>query len=199
MKNSTLQKIRQATACSALLFAVGLGAPAYAQEQFLGEIRMFTGNFAPRGWALAQGQIMFIAQNPALFSILGTTYGGNGQTTFALPNLQGRVPIGVGGSLNANLGSTGGQTYVTLNSTQLPAHNHSLNVSSNAATTSQSGTDKVLAVAQNAGIYSTEGASTTLNPTSIGIAGNSAPVSTMPPYLTINYIIALEGIYPTRE
>lgn len=198
MKNTALQKIRQVAVCGALLFTMGI--PVHAQDQqYLGEIRMFAGNFAPRGWALAQGQIMSIAQNTALFSLLGTTYGGNGQTTFALPNLQGRMPIGVGGSLNAILGSTGGQTSVTLNSTQLPAHNHTLNVSSNAATTSQTGSDKVLAAAQNAGIYSTESAGTTLSPTSISVSGNSAPVPIMPPYLTINYIIAIEGIYPTRE
>lgn len=197
MKNTTLQKIRQATTWGALLLTMGMSLPTHAQDPFIGEIRMFAGNFAPRGWAFAQGQLMSIAQNTALFSILGTTYGGNGQTTFALPDLRGRMVMGTENSLN--LGDKGGQASVTLTSSQLPAHSHTLNVSNGAATTSETGSDKVLATAQNAGIYTTSTANTTLSTTSIGSTGSNASIPTMPPYLVINYIIALEGIFPSRN
>lgn len=197
MKNTTLQKIRQATTWGALLLTMGMSLPTHAQDPFIGEIRMFAGDFAPRGWALAQGQLMSIAQNTALFSILGTTYGGNGQTTFALPDLRGRMVMGTENSLN--LGDKGGQASVTLNSSQLPAHSHTLNVSNGAATTSETGSDKVLATAQNAGIYTTGTANATLSTTSIGSTGSNASIPTMPPYLVINYIIALEGIFPSRN
>lgn len=199
MKNTTLQKIRQATTWGALLLTMGMSLPTHAQDPFIGEIRMFAGDFAPRGWALAQGQLMSIAQNTALFSILGTTYGGNGQTTFALPDLRGKIAVGTGGTFNPSIGGQGGQTSVTLTSSQLPAHSHTLNVSNGAATTSETGSDKVLATAQNAGIYTTGTANATLSTTSIGSTGSNASIPTMPPYLVINYIIALEGIFPSRN
>src|SRR4051794_10683767 len=109
-------------------------------EPFIGEVIMFAGNFAPRGWALCQGQLLSIAQNTALFSILGTTYGGNGQTTFALPDLRGRVPLGQGqgpGLSSYVLGEVAGNENVTLISTQMPQHNHLLNCNSDSANTDQ--------------------------------------------------------------
>lgn len=178
-------------------------------EPYIGEIIMFAGNFAPRGWALCNGQLLSIAQNTALFSILGTTYGGNGQTTFALPNLMGRVPLHPGqgpGLTNRILGESSGEENVTLLNNQMPAHNHSLNVATGSGT---SGTPagNVLAVGvgtnnhgeavpvQGYAAAPDAGAS----PSAIGVAGGSQPHNNMPPYLGINFIIALEGIFPPRD
>ncbi|AKF79208.1 Microcystin-dependent protein [Myxococcus fulvus] len=172
-------------------------------EPYIGEIRMFAGNFAPRGWAFCQGQILSIAQNTALFSILGTTYGGNGQTTFALPDLRGRYPMqpGQGPGLSPRtLGEQGGSETVTLISTQMPAHTHSLNVSSQQGDT-ETPVGTVLA-ADNAGAifnYRAAPIDGTMNPAAIGVAGGSQPHNNMSPFLCINFIIALEGIFPSRN
>jgi microcystin-dependent protein len=176
---------------------------------FIAEIVMFAGNFAPRGWAFCQGQIMSISQNTALFSLLGTTYGGNGQTTFALPDLRGRVPVGTGqgpGLPAVNLGQMSGEPTHTLIITEMPAHNHTVatqaNVSSAAGnSTNPSGNfpavsttrDNVYANASNA----TMNASAVQ--TTIGVAGGSQPHNNMQPYLGMNYIIAVEGIFPSRN
>jgi microcystin-dependent protein len=175
-------------------------------EPFIGQVMMFAGNFAPRGWAFCQGQLLSIAQNTALFSILGTTYGGNGQTTFALPDLRGRYPMqpGQGPGLSPRtLGEQGGSETVTLISTQMPAHTHSHTAFAEAGdsispqgnfnaglTLSGSGTQESL--------YASS-ANTTMNPASIGVAGGSQPHNNMPPFLCINFIIALEGIFPSRN
>ncbi len=188
------------------LAAIALVAPlapasVQAQECFIGEVRMFAGNFAPRGWALAQGQIMAIAQNTALFSILGTTYGGNGQTTFALPDLRGRFPMGTGqgpGLSPRDLGEVGGTENTTLSSTQMPAHSHSLQVTTTGATSSTPSNSKVLAGIQGAGAYSTAVPNTSLSPVTVGPAGGSQPFSLVNPFLGINFIICMEGIYPSR-
>ncbi|WP_027003665.1 phage tail protein [Hugenholtzia roseola] len=180
-------------------------------EAFIGSIVLFAGNFAPRGWALCEGQILPIAQNTALFSILGTTYGGNGQTTFALPDLRGRVPLSQGqgpGLPNIQLGEMGGQATVTLITPQIPAHTHTLQAANGAATTS---TPQNGLLATWNGTEDSEGTNvtghsfvtgatptTTLAPTSIGSAGGSQPHNNMQPYLGLNYIICLEGIYPSR-
>ncbi|MCP3136615.1 phage tail protein [Pyxidicoccus xibeiensis] len=172
-------------------------------EPFIGQIMMFAGNFPPRGWQFCQGQILSIAQNTALFSILGTTYGGNGQTTFALPDLRGRYPMqpGQGPGLSPRtLGEQGGSETVTLISTQMPAHNHTLNVSSqNGDTETPVGT--VLAADSSATItnYRAAPIDGTMNPASIGVAGGSQPHNNMSPYTCINFIIAMEGIYPSRN
>jgi microcystin-dependent protein len=172
-------------------------------DPFIGQILLFAGNFAPRGWALCQGQLLPIAQNSALFSILGTTYGGDGRTTFALPDLRGRVPVSSGqgpGLSPYTLGENGGTEQVTLLSTQMPAHTHVL-VANNTAGTRAEPEGNVLA-AESAGatqIYSDASATVTMNPVSISATGGSQPHSNLQPFLCLNYIIALEGIYPSRN
>ncbi len=204
-------------AIAALLFGMGLSPrPANAgMDPFIGEITMFAGNFAPRGWAFCNGQLLPIASNAALFSILGTTYGGDGRTTFALPDLRGRAPIHAGtgpGLPNYRLGQRGGSETNTLSVANLPAHNHSASLSS-------------ASVAMPA--YSLEGESTSpdgnypaksgqgdpdYNSTSdvsmasasvsgsvtVGNTGFGQAINNMPPFCTIHYIIALQGIYPSR-
>jgi microcystin-dependent protein len=180
-------------------------------DGYIAEIKMFAGNFAPRNWALCQGQIMSIAQNTALFSLLGTTYGGNGQTTFALPDFRGRVAVGTGqgpGLANKDLGEVSGVENVTLVVTQIPAHSHAatINVNSNAGTLSNP-TGNYLAGGQDATanpIPTYAAASTpaaTLNASTVtgGNTGGSQPHSNMQPYLGMNYIICLFGIFPSRN
>ncbi|WNG57681.1 phage tail protein [Archangium gephyra] len=175
-------------------------------EPFVGEIRMFAGNFAPRGWAFCQGQILPIAQNQALFSILGTTYGGNGQTTFALPDLRGRYPMqpGQGPGLSPRtLGEQGGSETVTLIANQMPAHTHALTAHGAAgdSISPQGGFNAGLTLSgtgQPESLYASS-ADTTMNPAAIGIAGGSQPHNNMSPFLCLNFIIALEGIYPSRN
>ena len=165
---------------------------------FLGEIMLVPYNFAPRGWAFCQGQILSIAQNTALFSLLGTTYGGNGQTTFALPDLRGRCALSAGqgpGLSNYDLGEVTGTESVTLTSPQMPAHNHALNAVDDDPNSSLV-TNHLLANTQN---YATGGANAVMNATSIGQAGGSQPHTNLQPLLVLNYCIALQGIYPSRN
>ncbi|MBO9676849.1 MAG: phage tail protein [Acidovorax sp.] len=180
-------------------------------EPFIGEIVLFAGNFPPRGWAFCQGQILSIAQNTALFSILGTTYGGNGQTTFALPDLRGRVPIGTGqgpGLPAVNQGEMAGTPTHTLIVTEMPAHNHpgaavSIPASTSAGTQVAPGGGAVPAASnQRNAQYTASGPNDTAlsgssSPT--GVTGNNQPFSIMQPYLGLNYIIAVQGIYPSRN
>lgn len=177
-------------------------------EPFIGEIIMFAGNFNPRGWALCQGQLLAISQNTALFSILGTTYGGNGQTTFALPDLRGRVPVGQGqgpGLSSYTLGQQSGSETVTLTSQQMPSHNHLINASegNGAQQTPGSGfpASGVVPTSGNAAVsnYRNSSDGTTLAPTAVGLAGGNQPHTNIQPYLCINFIIALEGIFPSRN
>lgn len=210
-------------------------------EPFIGQIVMFAGNFAPRGWAFCQGQIMSIAQNTALFSILGTTYGGNGQTTFALPDLRGRVPAGTGqgpGLPDVTMGEMAGSPSVTLTINNLPAHNHlatfmgtgagealsaSVNIPvANTGATDASPVANVLAQSQQPGRtpipVNSYAAASSANGTlagataaisgspwftggnvAVGVTGSNIPVDNMPPYLGINYIIAVQGIFPSRN
>lgn len=172
-------------------------------EPFLGEIRMTGWNFASRGWALCNGQLMSIAQNTALFSLLGTTYGGDGITTFALPNLQGRVPIHQGqgpGLTNRTMGEMGGTETVTLIQTQMPAHTHAVNASQNANNTSPSaafpGNDSR---GTPANIYNSAPDGTVMNPAMISPSGGNQPHENMQPYLCVSFMIALEGIFPSRN
>ncbi len=173
-------------------------------EPFIGEIIMFGGTFAPRGWAFCNGQLMSIAQNSALFSILGTTYGGDGQTTFALPDLRGRVPVHAGDSQGPGLspvvlGEQAGSPTVTLTASQMPMHNHPVTANQNATTTDPSGAFPANdARGTPVSIYAATSDGTHMNPQMIGLAGNSQPVSIEQPYLGVNFIIALEGIYPSR-
>jgi microcystin-dependent protein len=180
-------------------------------EPFLGQISIFAGNFAPRGWALCNGQILAIATNTALFSLLGTTYGGNGQTTFALPDLRGRAALhqGQGPGLSSyDLGEVGGVESVTLIQTQIPAHNHTATVTINAAASPLSASDdpsnQVPAGGSGQSVYaSTPDGTTKMNAgmatAVIGIAGGSQPHENRQPYLCVNYIIALQGIFPSRN
>jgi microcystin-dependent protein len=169
---------------------------------FLGEIKVFACNFAPKGWALCNGQIVSIQQNQALFALLGTTYGGNGTTTFALPNLQGRVPLhfGSGAGLSVyNLGQTGGTESVTLAVNQIPSHNHS--VACNTSTASQpnpAGNFPGTPFSNTAGIYETS-ANGTMAANAIANNGGSQPHENRQPGLVLNYCIALQGIFPSRS
>jgi microcystin-dependent protein len=164
---------------------------------FLGEIRLFPYNFAPRGWAFCNGQILSIAQNTALFALLGTTYGGNGQTTFALPDLRGRVANSSGqgpGLSSYSLGQVGGTETVTLTQQEIPSHNHQVNSTNADATSSRPGGNVPSAGGGYAGA-----ASNTMAPNMIGNTGGNQPHTNVQPYLTLNYCIALEGIFPSRN
>jgi microcystin-dependent protein len=177
---------------------------------YMAQILLFGGNFAQRTFAFCQGQILSIAQNTALFSLLGTTYGGNGQTTFALPDLRGRVPVGTGqgpGLPYVNLGEVSGTPTTTLIITNMPAHNHTLLASSAVGTAGTpsgnflSGSPKT-GSGPNATTLNTYNAGpidSVLNPQSIGISGGSQPFNNMQPYLGLNYIICMEGIFPSRN
>ena len=163
-------------------------------EPFLSEIKLVSFNFAPKGWALCNGQVLPINQNQALFSLLGTTYGGNGQTTFALPNLRGRVPIHMGNG--HTLGEAAGSTAVTVNIQQLPTHLHQARASTSAGDVPFA-LNNVLAKAGN--LYGPANALTTIQPSTITNIGGSQPHNNMMPYLVLNFIIALQGIFPSRN
>jgi len=160
----------------------------------MSEIKLVSFNFPPKGWALCNGQFLPINQNQALFALLGTTYGGNGQTTFALPNLQGRVPIHEGSG--HALGEAAGSTAVTVNIQQLPTHLHTL--VANDTNANQPVPSGALAASCNNG-YTPPAALTTLNPTSVTSVGGSQPHNNMMPYLVLNFIIALQGIFPSQN
>lgn len=164
-------------------------------EPFLAEIRPVSFNFAPRNWALCNGQLLAINQNQALFSLLGTAYGGNGQTTFALPNLQSRVPIHTD-SINPP-GTVQGTENHTLLISQLPRHTHALSASTGSGA-SVTPTASLLAAAQGP-LYAPGPPDVVLTASSVTATGGSQPHSNLPPYLVINYIIALTGIYPSRN
>jgi microcystin-dependent protein len=164
-------------------------------EPFLSEIKLVSFNFPPKGWALCNGQFLPINQNQALFALLGTTYGGNGQTTFALPNLRGRVPIHMGNG--HTLGEAAGSTSVTVNVQQLPTHMHAVQVNSVAADSSANPINNFLGNANN--MYAGVQNLTTMNAGTITSVGGSQPHNNMMPYLTLNFIIALQGIFPSRN
>jgi len=178
---------------------------------FVSEITMFGFNFAPTGWALCQGQLLPISQNTAPFSLLGTMYGGDGKSTFALPNLQDQTTVAFGqgpGLSNYAQGEEVGTPTVTLLTTELPVHNHSFAASTNAGTTATSAGNQ-LGVGStgdkqnswNANIYSPNPtkATTGLSPLAIGPAGSSLPHNNMQPYLTLNFCIAMQGVFPPRS
>ncbi|TPW18541.1 MAG: Tail collar domain-containing protein [Halothiobacillaceae bacterium] len=168
-------------------------------DVFLGQLLLVPYNFAPQGWAFCNGQLLPIAQNTALFSLLGTTYGGNGQTTFALPDLRGRVPLSSGqgpGLSNYALGEVGGAENITLLAAQMPQHGHSVQANSGDPTDTTP-TNNVPA-GGSTGSYNAA-ANSVMAAGMIGAAGGSQPHENRPPYLTLNWIIALEGIYPSRS
>jgi len=180
----------------------------------LATITLFGGNFAPTGYAMCQGQTIAISQNTALFSLLGTTYGGNGTSTFQLPDLQGRVPIGAGngaGLTPVSLGQVGGSESITLSVNNLPAHSHNLNVNTGLGNTAAPGTTTYLASSPQTGsgpnsssldLYTTNAPNTNLSQAGIGTIGNTgaaSPFDNHQPYLAITYIIALQGVFPSRN
>jgi microcystin-dependent protein len=168
-------------------------------DPYLGEIRMFGGNFAPAGWAFCDGRTLPIAENDALFNLIGTTYGGDGQQTFNLPNLQGRVPIHQG--VGYQIGHSAGETAVMLTIQQTPAHGHPLQGSTaTAAGTNPQGA--VLAHLPDAGVQTAYGSTApfgAIDPSSVSPIGGSQPHSNMQPSLAVSFIIALEGVYPTQN
>jgi len=169
---------------------------------FVAEIRMFAGNFAPTGWALCNGQILPISQNTALFSLLGTTYGGNGQSTFALPNLQGCAPIhaGQGNGLSLyDLGQMSGSETVTLLQTEIPAHNHPVGIRPTGNAPPIGTAAGNVGARSNSRPYNSDAPNATMDPlTGLVIAGSSFPHNNMMPYLTVTFIIALQGVFPPR-
>jgi microcystin-dependent protein len=176
---------------------------------FIGEIKMFAGNFAPRSYVYCNGSLLSIDQNTALFALIGTTYGGNGQTTFAVPDLRGRVPIhqGTGSGLSTRtLGEASGAETVTLTAAQIPVHNHALAATTNQGTAPSPSAQVVLARPVDSlsrpVLYTVPGAQTinqqAMASTAINAAGGSQPHSNMMPTQAINFIIAVEGIFPSR-
>jgi microcystin-dependent protein len=164
-------------------------------EPFLSEIRIMSFGFAPRGWALCNGQLLPINQNQALFSLLGTTFGGNGQTNFGLPNLQGRTPIHTGNGFT--LGQGGGEQAHTLSAQEMPQHTHAVNVSSVATGGNNNPGGRFLGGANNA--YHALPPTTTMSPSTVSNVGGSQAHLNMQPFLTLNFSIALQGIFPSQN
>ena len=193
-----------------LVTILGMAKPSYAAEEcFLGEIMAFGGNFAPRGWAKLDGQLLAISSNSALFSILGTTYGGDGRTTFALPDLRGRVAIGPRqgqGLTNRTLGQKAGEETVTLTQFTMPSHTHALYASTNMPAGIMQGTNptnRVFGQPPSAEIYSTvdsgSPAEVAMSPAAIGNAGQGQGHNNQQPSRVLNYIICLQGLFPSRN
>lgn len=168
---------------------------------YVGEIRMFGGNFAPAGWMLCQGQLVPISENETLFNLIGTTYGGDGQTTFALPDLRGRIPIhmGTGGSgTSYSMGAQAGVESVTLTAAQMPAHAHPL-LASNAVADQRNPAGAQFARPEEP-LYATPGAlPSNLDAGIVGVSGTNQPHDNRQPYLCVNFIISLFGIFPTQS
>ncbi|SIP99938.1 Microcystin-dependent protein [Chryseobacterium sp. RU37D] len=182
------------------IFALSL--KAQASEPFLGQIAFVPYNFVPKNWAACNGQLLSIAQNQALFSLLGTTYGGNGTTTFALPDMRGRVLVhegqAPGGPTNYTMGQTGGTESVTLLVTQIPAHSHTVNAvtsegNQNSPTSNLPADTKTLDKE-----YSDASANTTMKQTMVNPTGGSQPHENRPPFVTLKCIISLTGVYPSQ-
>lgn len=171
-------------------------------EPFIAEIRIFAGNFAPRSWAFCNGQLLPIAQNTALFSLIGTTYGGDGRTTTALPNLQGRAPMHPGrgpGLTDRRLGQRGGTETVTLTEAQMPSHNHALQASTSPASAFSPDANSIVSRSAGGNAFdSTHNLNSRLAENTLELSGGSQAHNNMQPYLAINYIIALQGLYPSR-
>ena len=169
-------------------------------EPFVGEIRMFAGTFAPRSWAFCDGQLLAISGNDALFSLLGTIYGGDGRTTFGLPDLRGRLPIhhGTGpGLAPRTLGARGGIEQASVSSAQLPSHTHPMQVSSDVSDTANPGSN-VTARPTSVDLYIEEAPNTDMSGSAITSVGGGQPHHNVMPFLAINFIIALVGIFPSR-
>jgi microcystin-dependent protein len=172
---------------------------------FVAEIRIFAGNFAPTGWALCDGQLMPISQNTALFSLLGTTYGGDGKSNFALPNLQGSAPMQAGqgpGLSLRDLGETGGEQTVTLLQTEMPAHSHGALGSTGSTSASPVGNAWASGAKLGGGNTYTPSVPSNnvqMNPSALSIAGGNLPHNNLPPFVGLTFIIALQGVFPARS
>jgi microcystin-dependent protein len=168
-------------------------------DPFIAEVRIFAGNFAPRSWAFCDGQLLPVAQNTALFSIVGTTYGGDGRTTLGLPNLQGRVPMHPGrgpGLSSRRLGERGGSETVTLAESQIANHNHRLRANDEQADLANPTSTQYLGAAE---MYALPGDTTPMASEAVADTGGSQPHNNLQPYLVVNFIIALVGLYPSRS
>ena len=172
-------------------------------DPFIGEIRLFGFNFAPQGWAQCNGQLLQISQNTALFSILGVTYGGDGRTTFALPNLQGRSALSAGqgpGLSSRVLGQSGGEAAVTLTSGEIPQHTHTAAASTNLGDqASPANTLWATGAGGRGQNFYASGADVAMSSQAIGPAGGGQPHNNLPPYLALNFCIALQGVFPPRS
>jgi microcystin-dependent protein len=164
-------------------------------QPFVGEIRVFGGSFAPQGWAFCDGQLLAINDNQVLFTLLGTTYGGNGTTTFALPDLRGRIPLHAGGGLV--LGQSGGAEQVTLTTAQLPAHSHAMQATA-VDGTSADPTNNVWAES-DARTFSTAAPDTSMNASSLASTGGGQPHNNLMPFVGVSFIISLFGIFPSQN
>ena len=164
-------------------------------QPYVGEIRMFAGNFAPAGWMFCEGQLLPISENETLFQLIGTTYGGDGQENFGLPDLRGRIPIHQGNGFT--LAETGGAEEITLTTTQTAAHTHPMQANNSQGSTPNPGNTVVLAGSPNVDIYIQDIANQPLAPTSTTPVGGSQPHTNFQPYLCIDFIISLFGIFPS--
>lgn len=171
-------------------------------EPFVGEIRMFAGNFAPRGWAFCDGQLLAVSQNDALFSLYGTIYGGDGRTTFGLPDMRGRIPIhaGQGPGLSPRaIGSRAGAEQETVTVNELPTHSHTFNAVSTAATETSIGANETMAQSVGYDAYVPNQNTTTMSSNNVSAVGGSRAHNNEMPFLCVNFIVALFGIYPSRH
>ena len=164
-------------------------------QPYVGEIRIFAGNFAPAGWMFCEGQLLPISENETLFQLIGTTYGGDGQSTFALPDLRGRIPLHQGNGLI--LAETGGAEEITLTVSQIPAHSHPMLGTQNLANATDPANLLPGTLVTNVTAYGTDNPSTTLSPSSVSAVGGSQPHTNFQPYLCVNFIISLFGIFPS--
>jgi microcystin-dependent protein len=212
-----MNKLARTAGAAAVLLALSAGVQAPAQAQgggnpLLGQLMYVAFNFAPKGWALCNGQTLAISTNTALFSLLGTNYGGNGTSNFQLPNMQGRVPVHFGQGLglsNYTLGESGGTETVTLTTSNLPSHSHSVSFTAQVPASSGAATGVVPAGNNPANSvhtlnYSTAAPNVSLGSTvtisgTTGLAGGGQPMSIMQPYTTLNCVIALQGVFPSRN
>ncbi len=173
-------------------------------DQYVAEIRMVGFNFPPTGWAFCNGQLLSISQNTALFSLLGTTYGGDGKSTFGLPNLQAAAPIGMGqgpGLTFRNMGDNGGEAAVTLLTIQMPAHNHNANCISGGGSTNSVANDVWAATGGRGAppLYAAAATPVSMNAGALQNTGSNQPHNNLPPFLGVYFVIALQGIYPPRN
>ncbi len=170
-------------------------------EPFVGEVRLFAGNFAPSGWAFCDGQLVPISENETLFNLIGTTYGGDGQNTFALPDLRGRVPVHQGSNGQSGsyvIGQQGGVETATLTAAQMPQHTHAMLASTTAASSVHAAAD-VLGSSATMNLYGAGAPNMAMDPNAISQLGGGQPHENMPPYVALNYIVSFFGVFPSQN